>query len=366
MQRVPLLKLVLLLGLAGAVSIGGSEILLRISGYKPELAVEWYLNCQQRVLDDEIICIDPLFLEPTHYQITDGNLIIVALGDSYAAGYPVDSRYGFPAALAVNLKAQGVPCLVTNFGLGNSGPDQHLRLFRTRILEYRVPDVVVWSFCLNDVRDALLYSLYTISSDNDLLPVQAKTNWLYRRQQLFDLAPIPRSWKEQSRLFKLLLKSTELLQTVTLSRVADPAAWALAKIKLELEAMIHLAHQHGFMLLCALVKPQFAYTSEFEAYRQQQPGLANEWWCYQQLYAILQQYEGFVDASFTEQDIAWVSETLGQSIAMEQIAEVLFASPTEDANGLGGRHLNKMGYWLVGSKIAQRLLNQLPRVRIEQ
>ena len=247
--------------LSCVVSLVVLELGLRIVGYRPVLENAWYLKAQRYVTNKDIVMIEKEMLSEEFYQAPPEKTKIVTLGDSFTDGYPVSSKYAYPVVLERLLAKKGWDVHLTNAGIGNSGTDQQLRLFKQYILPKLNPDIVVWAFYPNDIWDNVTSSTYTISPDHQLVPVSATTHWLYRRQSLYRLFPFPEGLKKHSCLFHLLLKSTEGLRNPPVPERynSHPELWGLKKISLAIEEMNTLAVSHNFQMYYVLIAPQSLY-----------------------------------------------------------------------------------------------------------
>ncbi|TDJ46280.1 MAG: hypothetical protein E2O52_05300, partial [Gammaproteobacteria bacterium] len=129
-------------------TIVASDLILRSVGYLPHVDYDWMFgeHVNSRVPDDKIILARPQFLSEKYYAVDPMRETVVTLGDSFVEGYPVAMKDSYPAVLGRLLGARDRPANVINMGLGDSGPDQHLRLFKEHLLPRLTPDIVVWSF----------------------------------------------------------------------------------------------------------------------------------------------------------------------------------------------------------------------------
>ena len=206
-KRTLAVLVLLMLSIVGSVT--AVEIILRLADYKPELARRWYVGSNRRVSEPDTVTVNPQFLQDDFYGVEAGRATVVALGDSFTEGYPVAPAAVYPARLDALLRSAGCGMNVVNMGQGDSGTDQHLRLFTKHVLPRLQPDVVVWSIYPNDVWDNVEMATYEISGSDRLVPLRWPPSWVYIRQRIYEDLPIPWSVKRGSFLFNLLLKSTE-------------------------------------------------------------------------------------------------------------------------------------------------------------
>jgi lysophospholipase L1-like esterase len=80
---------------------------------------------------------------------------VAVVGDSIAFGYWVEERDSFPRQLEAMLGGPS-SVQVLNFGVPGYGLTQYVETLRTRVLAF-APDVVVVSFCLNDLEGPLSF-----------------------------------------------------------------------------------------------------------------------------------------------------------------------------------------------------------------
>jgi lysophospholipase L1-like esterase len=329
------------LALALLLALGLTEVVLRVSGYWPRISLEWYLTSATRVPSREVIMIHPKFLKKRHYSVGEDHEVVVALGDSFTAGFPVGAADGYPSLLQDMLGEVGRDTTVINMGLGNSGPDQQLRLLKDYVLTYVMPDVVVWAFYANDVRDNVRQPAYEVV-DGRLVPLDGAKHWLYERQRLYSSLPLPGSFKESSALVRLLLHWWETALAVPVDQATE--ARAEEKIRLGVAEMERLAQQHGFEVHYALIAPQALYLRRGDAKRwQQYHGIRQ----YEILREILAERQ-FIDVLFSDALASGLPPQFG-----------VFASPERDRNSLGDRHFNETGY----RRLAQLVLEALAAER---
>src|ERR1700741_3680044 len=82
------------------VSLLLCEVILRIFGYYPPLKLEWiFRNPSAEVPNRDLILIPPELLLPSFYRIDPRRQTIIAIGDSFTAGYPVKPQDSYPAVL---------------------------------------------------------------------------------------------------------------------------------------------------------------------------------------------------------------------------------------------------------------------------
>ncbi len=309
------------------------EVGLRVVGWNKELGSEWMLDSPYLALDDDVIIIPRRLLTPELYQPTAAPLVL-AIGDSFTYGFPVDPPDAYPPVLERLLARHGIAVTVRNAGMGDSGPDQQLRLLETRLLPRLEPAVVVWQLYSNDVWDNLTKSVYRLVDDR-LVPVSGADHWIARRQRIFDRTPLPAAVKKNSRVFRLLLRFVE--------RHAEPRPpensvdWAIAKISHELDEIQRLARVHGFVPYVVLVHPQSAYLSSIQGPWQVMWNVKAD----QQLAALLQGRPGVIDGY------------LGADAGDRD-----FADDGRDAALRGDRHLNEHGYARLAAIVAHRLVHE--------
>lgn len=324
---------------AVVLSLATIELALRLVGYWPDLQSGWVLDSPYRVLDPDLIVIPRRLLDPSFYERPTARTRIVMLGDSFVEGYPVGDADTYPAVLQQILEGNGASVDVVNAGMGDSGPDQQLRLFERDLLRLR-PTVVVWSFYANDVWDNVLRAVYDIDVANDrLVPLPASRNWMYLRQRLYETTPLPHAVKAGSYAFHVLLRATEVLHRLQLpARYHEhPAAWGADKLRLEIATMNALAAAHGFRVYYVLIAPEALYLARSD------PGTWSAHWSLLEqatLKTVVSGEPGFVDADFDDATIAGTP---------------IFTDGSRDAAALGMRHFNEAGYRRLAELVAMRL-----------
>ena len=327
-----------------ALMIGVIEVALRIVHYKPPLSSAWILSNPTRVVDDDTVSIDRRFLDDSYYTPFQGlgqSKLLVTLGDSFTASFPVDAKDSYPQVLSEILTGQAFNVRVLNMGLGDSGPDQHLKLFEKYVLPRVKPDIVVWQFYANDTYENVVKATYLMGDDQVLVPISTRDNWKYRRQRFFDAVPLPNPIKQTSYFFNLILRQYERDLEAKAPPGKDKFEWGRGKIEREIARIKELGAQHGFQTYFTLVAPEALYRNDIP------PGSAGaaEADEYGRLLAILEREPTFIRGRF------W-SATVEDS----QLGGTLFADGSRDPSPYGTRHLNEAGYRLMAEMIANRVL----------
>ncbi len=307
-----------------SATCGTIEIVLRLFNYKPTLSSSWVLDHKYRILDDDLITVDRHFLNDAFYdpfRVQGSTDFVVTLGDSFTAGFPVKETDSYPSVLERIFQDESFDVRVMNAGLGDTGPDQQLKLFIKYILPRLSPHIVIWQFYPNDPYDNAIRPLFSISDTNTLVPLDARDNWTYRRQRFYQATPLPSAIKRGSYLFHLLLRTYEKDLTSQVPAGRDPTAWGREKIALEIVRMNELARQHGFEVYYVLIAPQSVYRDEIET------GMPGYWQAieYPKLLAILEKEPNFIQAKFE-------SASLGENL---DPGTDLFLDGTHDPAPLG-------------------------------
>ena len=336
-------RVVLLLASLAFVT-AGIEVALRIAHYKPALSSAWVLGNPDRIVDDDTVTIDRRFPHDSYYQPfqhLNGPKLVVALGDSFTASFPVDSKDSYPQVLSHVLTEHAFNAAVLNMGLGDSGPDQQLKLFEKYVLPHVKPDIVVWQFYANDTYENVVKTAYLMGDDKVLVPISTKDNWKYRRQRFFDAFPLPTPVKRSSYLFNLILRQYERDLEVKVPPGKDKLEWGREKIEREIVRMNELAAQHGFRVYYTLVAPEALYRNDIP------PGSAGaaEAAEYDRLLGIVEKQPTFIRGRF------W-SATVEDS----KLGATLFSGGDRDPSPYGTRHLNEAGYKLLAEIIGNRVL----------
>ena len=321
---------------------------LRLADYWPPLSSGWMLDAETRTIDEDVITIDRRFLDEglyAPYQVTAPTKVIVALGDSYTQGIPVSLGEAYPAALEQMLHRDGMDLKVLNAGLGDSGPEQQLALFVKYVLPRVHPDVVIWQFYANDSLDNAMKALNSVTPQGGLAPLDARQNWMYRRQRFYERVPLPASFKSGSYLFHLLLRRYENDRVTSVPEGTDPTTWGRNKIAMNIARMHELAETHRFQLYLALVAPQATYEAVEEGSAASQE--AQE---YLRLLEVLQGERNFIPVKFKGSTVDGAA---------------IFSDGDRDPNPFGTRHFNAAGYALMARAIAAGLeRGELPRQQV--
>jgi lysophospholipase L1-like esterase len=331
---------------AGLIVVGAlvalvcAELVLRLLP-KVTLTKGWVLGHPERVLDRNVIYVYPRYKTPSFYRVDEKQPTLVALGDSFTAGFPVGRELSYPARLQEELARAGAPMHVLNLGTGDSGPDQHLRLFVDYALPRVTPDVVVWQFYPNDILDNCAVPTYDIE-DGKLVRLDASDNWLYRRGLLFELTPLPAWLKLRSRVYLSVLKAAEhwTYAQVPPEFSAHREAWSEAKVRLEVGEMDRLARERGFRAYYTLVPPRALSIEPEREEDVRQIEWARE--SYAMLREILAPRPEFIDLVLDEKSAASPAG--------------YYSSDKADPNPPGDRHLNEEGYHEIARQIAKRVV----------
>jgi hypothetical protein len=309
------------------------ELALRLAGWDARLQSQWMLGDRHLVLDSDVILIPERLLDPAFYGPAH-DPVVLTLGDSFTQGFPVAADRSYPTVLQRLLAARGVAVDVRNAGMGDSGPDQQLRLLTTRLLPSLRPTVVVWQLYANDVWDNVTKAVYDLDGAR-LVPLPADRHWIAVRQRVFAWTPLPAGLKKHSRLFQLVLRGVE---RATRPEPPDhPTAWSLAKIARELDEFERLAARYGFAPYLVLVPPQTLYLPHDD------PAVATQQW------------------SIVDHDrIATLLRGRRESITVvprRSAAAADFATAVEDPQAYGVRHFNARGYARLAAVVARRLVH---------
>jgi lysophospholipase L1-like esterase len=297
------------------------ELGLRLFHRPILLSSEWILEDQTRVWEDDTLNAPSRLLRDRFYERAAGGKVVVALGDSFTVGFPVAADAAWPARLEALAGAR-----VLNAGIGDSGPDQQLRVFTKHVLPRVKPDVVIWQLYANDSFDNAIKPLFTIS-DGKLRPVSAHDNWMYRRQRLYRALPLGR----RSMLVRLLLATFERDRAALVPAGVDPPDWGRRKIALALDEMEALAARHGFRVYYTIVEPEALCPGDIAE------GSSGAWERTEhgRLLPLVEGRPGFIPVHFGD--------------------PALYADGTRDPNATGSHHLNEAGYDRLARAIAERL-----------
>ncbi len=350
LRRASLLAVTLLL--STALGITALEFGLRAIGYMPLVSHGWHLDEPQwRVPDERTILAQTDTLGDEFYEGAVDGETIVALGDSFTAGFRVAKDWRYPEILRRLLHRTGHSGNVMNFGMGDTGPDQHLRLLKEHVLPQVTPAAVVWTFYPNDLEDNIRQATYTIE-DRSLVPLDGRQHWLFQRKSLFDAIPLPASFKASSPLLRLAfwtMEATRVWGSVD-HELPERIDWAAAKVHLAVVEMERLSAEHGFEVYYVLIAPQSAYLPDPE--RLPSPSTIRP---YRILNEILRDVDGFVSADFGTIHARPTSPE-ARRLKPPTGPDGIFASGERDPARLGDRHFNEIGFLLLAEVVARNLL----------
>lgn len=331
------------------ICLAAIEIALRVADYKPELYLPFYLTTSSRVTDKNIIMINPVFLRDDYFSSDNHERTIVTLGDSFTEGYPVDNGNTYPDVLGELLSNARCRIQVINAGQGDTGTDQHLKLFTTYILPALKPDIVIWSLYSNDITDNIEKAVYTISDSNKLAPLNGPMSWLVIRQLIFDYFPLPDAIKNNSYFFNLLLKSTEILRRwqVPENYKRSDKEWGLQKIRLAVDEMNQLAEIYGFDIYYLLIANQSLYLENADPLNWKDDVRAAG---FKKIEAMMQDQVNVISARFNNPYSPPGTENENPAGSQD-----IFSDEKRDGNVLGDRHFNEIGYRLLAETVFEHI-----------
>jgi len=333
------------------VTLVAADLAMRAMGFSPPVSNPWHLTSggAYRVPDKDLVMINPRFLQQDYYAVNPQQKLIVTLGDSFTDGYPVADEYNYPAALKRLLRLQGCDVSLINMGLGDSGPDQHLRLMQKFVLPRLKPDIVIWQFYSNDIADNIRQAVYDIQ-DDALVPLHGH-HWVFLRQRLFDAIPLPSSVKSSSPVVRLFLMGLEALGDRRIPRGSTTRlrAWSIDKIRLAINEMDRLSKIHGFAIYYLLVAPQSRYLTGSDHSIE-----SDDVESYGQLREVLGKRPNFINAWFGDVQ-ALPSDTRFRAPESAIEKPDIFSDERRDDNPLGDRHFNEIGYELLAEAVFGRV-----------
>jgi lysophospholipase L1-like esterase len=341
LRTVQIVQRTLLVAGATAVGLLAAEIFLHLFATRPVIASEWLLD-RPDMMDEDSIFSSPEFRKGEHYEVDQTLPIMVALGDSFTERYPVAHEDSYPAVLARLLEKSGSPANVIALGMGDAGPDQQLVVFEREVLPRLTPDVVVWQLYANDEGNNIDRAAYTIA-EGRLERLDAERNWLYRRTLFYERVPFHDTLRQNSFLFRYLLKVAELAENAAVPAAyeSDPKAWARDKIRLEIARMDELAAKHDFRSYLLLVAPE-ALSLSIRSREEAPPHVAEFARSYERLLKLLERRADFIDARFYEADARTPRDDI-------------WINDGRDPLSPGGRHFDETGYGLLAELVFERL-----------
>jgi hypothetical protein len=315
-----------------------SEIAIRMMHIRHTLDNEWLLYSQDKKISSRYI-FEKDFSVPD--AATDRAKIFV-IGDSFSEKglwqrLGIDS---YPEVLAPMV----LPARVYNFGIGAVGPDQEFRYFIDNLLPLK-PTAVIWQLYANDVMDNVMQPVYTIDKEGKLASLSGQSNWMYRRQLLYNVLPFP-SVLMHSHLLKEVLYAFELTKykDVPTQYKQQPQRWGLEKMKLEIETMNALSRKYGFQIFYVLIPPQATYLRVRDYYALP-PGAADAIAYDAAINTLLSYQPQYVHIRFDQQEEAGASP-----MSDEQILNDIYLHQ-EDSNAFGDKHLSQLGQKIVAKQI---------------
>ena len=324
-----LAKKLLLASLGLITSILGVEFFLHLAGVWPNISWEWQLQANARAPSASSILTLPRFLQEEYYQTADGERVIVALGDSFTEGYPVGPDAAWPALLEKSLDEADTPTRVINMGMGNTGPQQQVRILEDQLLSRIKPDDVIWALYANDLGDDLIQNTFEIENDQ-LKSLDGSQHWIYRRLDLWQSLPLPISVRKRSALIRILMHRWE--QTLHPYRSRDLNAEQHG-LDLLLERVADRAARDGFRLWLVLIVPEASYLHEQDPENWSDNWIFNE---HNRLRKILKHHPNVFEIDFSDD---------GRS------AEAFFVDTSRDGAEPGDHHFNEEGQRMMTRKL---------------
>jgi lysophospholipase L1-like esterase len=296
--------------------------------------------------DGELCSVDSeLLAKLNRIQRQSDQIVLVTLGDSFTEGYPVFDK-SYPEQLSQMLNKTNRTIKVINAGLGDSGPDIQLLLFKKFILPKIQPNIVIWTFYANDIDDNVTHATYTINSRGALTPLSCNFYFAYVRDMLYHI-PSSEWFLQHSGLFRLLLYAPEVLIPIRVPKEyrQNPSIWGYRKLLAEIEEMKRISQQYHFKTYFAVIAPQAIYihnnTDVVKWLRKD----------YERIRLAFQKTNtSYLDFNFLSKVPPINTNVLGAS---SDISTKYFSSAKFDSNDLGNRHLNVQGY----SRLAETLLD---------
>jgi lysophospholipase L1-like esterase len=267
---------------------------------------------------------------------------IVTIGDSFVQGNMVAQKDSFPSKLQDYFQNDAKNYPVINLGVGGYCPDQEFRLFDEYMKHGNRPKVVVWAFYANDIYENQTQATYDLDQNGDLIPLDSRNNWIYKRQVFYDAIPFDRHIKNNSLLLNQILFMFELQKTTPkLKEYANNRnQWSIDKITKEVELMDKLADQYGFTVYYVLIYPQAYYMPNNPETRWILGGT-------EIIYNILHSKNNFIPLDFSETQSSNSASVSGTQIT---VADRLFTDE-RDLQIKGNRHFNVQGYQLFAERV---------------
>lgn len=358
-KLLPNVALILLGLLGGIIAV---EVTLRLINYNPYISTDWQLTSLNIILDTDLIMTHPKFFHPDYYSDTDKDLNIIALGDSYTIGSWIPLDQSYPRMLQRFLSDSLESVSVFNAGVGDTGTDQQLSLFKKFLLPNIKPDIVIWQFYRNDIYNNVIYPTYKITSDNTLAPLDARHNWAYQRLNLYNLIPLPKVLKEHSYIVNALMHFYEGRRHDQAPENYDNKSlrqYGIDKIQLAIEEMEALSQKHSFTIYYVLIVPQDEYmiTDNIQSQVPDSGCLSKYGFNYGshgQLEEILSNKKNFIPLRVSNDQLA--EET---DLPKPIISETIFLDAREDRAVKGCRHYNEIGYKLMAKRIASQIMSTI-------
>jgi hypothetical protein len=297
--------------------------------------------------DDTLIYTKKEVKDERNDVINTNQNTVIALGDSFVHGGSVDYFHSFPFRLQKIFNDNKVDYTVVNLGVTGYSNDQEFRLFDEYMKHGNRPKVVVWAFYANDIYENQTQATYDLDQNGDLIPLDSRNNWIYKRQVFYDAIPFERKVKNRSFILNQTLFLFELQKIIPKMEKYSHnyTLWSIDKITKEVDLMDQLASQYGFSVYYVLVYPQAYYMPHEQVDSKTQWALIDN----NRIYNILHSKNNFIPLDFSETQSLISASVSG---AQTTIVDSIFSDgKTDTLIQKGTRHFNERGYQLFAERV---------------
>jgi|GEM_PF-4730148 len=356
----------LILGLAGILVIFVLlELGLRLWGgelaTRSGLPVGWLLDDTTEWLPDKDLIFVRQDVKDNILSVSQNppeKPLILVLGDSFVQGNTVKPANRFDSQMSLILQQRGLDHSLLNVGTSGYGVDQELTLLKQILAKGITPQILIWTFYVNDVFENGQQPTFTIDAAGNLEPLAGSKDFVYQRQSFYESIPLPAQLKNQSALVMASLHFFNLgiLQQVPaeLRTYHKKTPWAYQKMELEIRAGYELAKQYNFQIVPVLIEPQLDYSTDQPVQEtQNEVGYIN---------SFLSQKPNYIRLNLRHMRSLPAYQPIFNQIDASDPA-VFFNTPSLDPVPYGYRHFNELGYKIFGQIVAEfvgPLLSQKP------
>ena len=310
------------------------------------LSYEWLLKDRRYIPDPDVIFTRSDI--PQKFGETGKRIAVV--GDSHSDCDVWDFPC-YPGLLRQSLREAGNDVRIEDFAVSGRNADEEYRVLTTQVFPSK-PDAIIWQLYVNDVRENLLFPLYTVSPQSHLVALDAKNSWAYKRQRFY--AAVPWAYALRSTmLFRSILRVFEkdLAMDIYGRDEKQKLNASIQRIALQLHDINDKSERENIPVMFVLIPPQSLGLVGIGSELTDQSVYNNE--MYRSLDRVLSDFSGYIPMdgigmSTEASHILGVATTSG-------VSQDSYYLDREDISLVGDKHLNERGNQRVADSIRDRI-----------